>query len=235
MYTLRMKIVVVIPAFNEEKRLGAVLSDLKTIKAIKEIVVVDDGSRDETSKVAKRYKTKLIRVEDNTGKGNAMRLGAKMAFDEGAEAVIFMDGDGQHKTRDFHYFIDSLTIGKFDVVFGSRNLSLGVPFFRYMGNKFASVVISLLFGIYVSDLICGFRAVTKRGFNKLNWESKRYGVETEMVILTGIRKLKHCEVPVEVAYYDNFKGVTIFDAIIILKDVIKWKMFGWKKINRVAV
>ena len=86
-----MKIVVVIPAFNEEKRLGAVLSDLKTIKAIKEIVVVDDGSRDETSKVAKRYKTKLIRVEDNTGKGNAMRLGAKMAFDEGAEAVIFME------------------------------------------------------------------------------------------------------------------------------------------------
>ncbi|OGM22842.1 hypothetical protein A2961_01605 [Candidatus Woesebacteria bacterium RIFCSPLOWO2_01_FULL_39_21] len=227
-----MKITVVIAAFNEEKRLGAILGDLKAEKAIKEVIVVDDGSKDETSKVSKRYKARLIRVKNNTGKGNAMKLGATMAFDSGANAVIFMDGDGQHKTRDLHYFVDALTIGGFDVVFGSRNLSLGVPLFRYLGNKFASVLINLLFGIYVSDLICGFRAINKRGFNKLNWESKGYGVETEMVILTGIRKLKHCEVPVEVAYYDSFKGVTFFDALVILKDVLKWKLFGWKNFAR---
>ena len=74
-----------------------------------------------------------------------MKTGADAAFLLGADAVVFMDSDGQHKVKDLPHFIEALEKDKFDVVFGSRNLSHGVPFIRYMGNKFASMLISLLF------------------------------------------------------------------------------------------
>ncbi len=183
------KIAIVVPAFNEEKRLGSVLSDLK--KAKLPIYVVDDGSTDKTYSLAKKYGVNVTKLPQNSGKGAAMKIGAKLAFADGAGAVVYMDADGQHKVADLHYFVDALNIGEFDVVFGSRNLSLGVPFVRYVGNKAASILINMMFGIYVSDLICGYRALTKKAFEKVKWESDGYGVETEMVILAGLKKLKY--------------------------------------------
>ena len=153
-----------------------------------------------------------------------MKTGAEAAFQMGADAIVFMDSDGQHKAQDLPHFIEALEKDKFDVVFGSRNLSHGVPLVRYMGNKFASLLVSLLFGIYVSDLLCGYRGLSKRGFKKIYWESKGYGVETEMTARTAKSGLKHCEVPVETLYYDEVKGVTILDAFSILFDVLRWRI-----------
>ncbi len=159
------------------------------------------------------------------GKGAALKTGAEAAFAFGADAVIFMDSDGQHKIEDINVFIEKLKSGKYDVVFGSRNLGYGVPLDRYLGNKMASVTISLLFGVYISDLICGFRAITRKAFKKLDWESTGYGVETEMAILTARKGLRYCEVPVSTLYYDKVKGVTILDAFSIFFDVIRWRIF----------
>lgn len=220
---IKKKIAVVVPVFNEEIRMGAVLSDLKKLKL--PVYVVDDGSGDDSYGLAQKYKVNVLRHKTNEGKGAAMRTGANKAFADGAKAVIFMDGDGQHKASDLHYFIDALNVGGYEVVFGSRNLSLGVPFFRYLGNKLASVLINMMFGIYVSDLICGYRAMTNRAYDNIRWRSDRYGVETEMVVLTGKNGLRYCEVPVEVVYFDVFKGVTWVDSVKILGDVLKWK-FG---------
>jgi glycosyltransferase involved in cell wall biosynthesis len=216
-----MKIFIVIPAFNEEKHIADVLKDVK--KARLPVVVVDDGSSDKTYEIAKRSKFLVLRHKVNLGKGAAMKTGAKAAFKLGADAVIFMDSDGQHKVGDIEHFVDALN-QNFDVVFGSRNLSYGVPIVRFMGNKFASVLISLMFGIYISDLISGYRALTKKAFRKINWESTGYGVETEMVIKTGKHNLKYCEVPVATVYLDSVKGVTILDAVNILFDVVRWRL-----------
>jgi hypothetical protein len=95
---------------------------------------------------------------------------------------------------------------------------------RYIGNKFASLFISFLFGIYVSDILCGYRAITKRAYKKIIWESTGYGVETEMVINIAKANLKYCEVPVETVYLDNYKGVTILDAFGILGNALKWRV-----------
>ena len=217
-----MKIFVVIPAYNEAKRIGEVLSGLKRTEL--PVVVIDDGSSDKTVEVAKKHGVTTLRHKINLGKGAAMKTGAQAAFGLGADAVIFMDSDGQHRVEGLDNFVRALKSGMSDVVFGSRNLSMGVPLDRYLGNKVASVLVSLLFGIYVSDLICGYRALTKKAFKRLNWESSGYGVETEMVILTRKRHLKYCEVPVATLYYDKVKGVTILDAIGILFDVIRWKL-----------
>jgi glycosyltransferase involved in cell wall biosynthesis len=220
-----MNIFVVIPLFNEEKHIAHVLKDLASYKL--EMVVVDDGSRDNSRLKVQNLKLKnviFLEHKINLGKGAAMKTGADWAFLHGADAVVFVDADGQHETKDLTKFIDKLESGKYDIVFGSRNFQYGVPLVRYLGNKFASVLISSLFGIYVSDVICGYRGITRKGYETLEWESSGYGVETEMVIKTGRNKLAFCEVPVETIYHDKTKGVTILDAFGILGDVLKWKL-----------
>lgn len=217
-----MKIIIVVPAYNEAERIGKVLQDL--VKTKLPIIIVDDGSIDGTYEVIQKYKVTVLKHKINLGKGAALKTGCDAAFSLGAEGIIIMDSDGQHKVEDLDKFISALETENYDIIFGSRNLSFGVPFMRFIGNKFASVLVSFLFGIYVSDLICGFRAFTKNGYDKLKWQSSGYGVETEMVVRAGKLKLKYCEVPVETIYFDKFKGVTILDAFGILFSVLKWRI-----------
>lgn len=217
-----MKITIVIPAHNEAVRIGTVLNEL--IKMKMPIIVVDDGSNDDTSKIIQEYKVTLLKHKINLGKGAALKTGCDAAFSSGADGVIIMDSDGQHKAGDLSKFVKELENGSYEVIFGSRNLNFGVPFVRFIGNKFASVFVSFLFRIYVSDLICGFRAFTKIGYEKLKWQSLGYGVETEMVVRAGKLRLKYCEIPVETIYLDRSKGVTILDALSILFTVLKWRI-----------
>lgn len=216
-----MKIFIIIPAFQEAKRIGAVIKDVKKSKL--PIIVVDDGSKDNTFDVAKRHNISVIRHAINLGKGAAMKTGAEAAFSMGADAVIFMDSDGQHKVKNLPLFIKALE-KKHDIVFGSRNLSQGAPLIRYLGNKFASFFVSLLFGLYISDILCGYRGLSKEGYKRIRWDSRGYGVETEMVARAAIKKLKYCEVPVETVYYDEVKGVTILDSFGIFFDVLRWRI-----------
>lgn len=216
-----MKIYLVIPAYNEAKRLDNLLESLKEVDL--PVIMVDDGSSDKTFELAKKYSVTVLRHKVNLGKGAALKTGCEAAITLGASAVILMDSDGQHKASDLPKFIEKIDSGSYDVVFGSRNLSMGVPFVRYIGNKFASVLINLLYGIYISDLICGYRALTKKAFEKINWESAGYDVETEIVVRASLLKLRYCEVSVETVYYDKFKGVTILNALSILLNVIKWR------------
>lgn len=222
-----MKITIVLPVFNEEKKVGEVLKDL--LKFNFPVVVIDDGSTDQTSKIIDLYKKKsrklqIIRHKINLGKGAAIKTGCIVAFNNGADAIIMMDGDGQHRVSDLPKFIEALKKEKFDIIFGARLLNSKVPYIRLLGNKMASGLVAFLFGVYVSDLVCGFRAFTKKTFKKINLSSQGYGVEAEMVILAGRHKLTSCEIPVETVYYDKFKGVTVLDALMIFVDVLRWRI-----------
>lgn len=216
------KIFLVIPAHNEEKHIKSVLT--KAITSGHPIILVDDGSTDKTFKVAKSLIKSVVRHEVNLGKGAALKTGSMEAFKRGAEVVIFLDSDNQHKIEDLPKFVTALNNG-YDVVFGSRNLGYGVPLVRYLGNKIVSLAVRFVHGIYVSDILCGYKAMTKKAFDKLKWSSSGYNVETEIVIKTSKRGLKHCEVSTETVYLDSVKGLTVFDGISILASVIKWKVF----------
>lgn len=219
-----MKIALIIPVYNERKHIKKVLK--QALKQKIPVYVIDDGSTDKSLVEIEKIRNENLNIlihKINLGKGAALKTGAMAAFSDGADAVIFMDSDGQHKVEDLPKFIKALD-KKFDVVFGTRNLSFGVPLVRYVGNKMASLLIAKMFHIYVSDLICGFRALTRKAFEKLNWESTGYGVETEIAVRTAKSGLKHCEVPVETVYYDTVKGVTILDAFGIFFEVLRWKL-----------
>src|SRR5690348_13955343 len=131
-----MKLAVVIPAFNEQKRIGEVLRSLKPSGL--DVIVVDDGSRDKTSEVASLSHVVVLRHKINLGKGAAIKTGCEAAFFWGADAVIVMDSDSQHKVEDLEKFINAIKNDDYDVVFGSRNWVRGIPLVRYLGNKFGS-------------------------------------------------------------------------------------------------
>ncbi len=218
-----MKIFLIIPSFNEGQRLVKTLRETKKYIAEKNTIVVDDGSRTpETLPVGS--KAILVRHEINLGKGEAMKTGAKYAFNNRADAVIYIDADLQHNPKYLPKFKKLLKTN--DLVFASRVPTLGAPLVRLLGNKFASIYINILFGIYISDLLSGYRALNKKAYQLLKWESPRYGVETEMVARLGQNKnkLKWAEFPIETIYVNKYKGVTIIDAIKILTKSIWWKL-----------
>lgn len=220
-----MNIFIVIPIHNEEKHILKVLNGVSKQKL--QIIAVDDGSTD--SSLLKINKSNIPRLsvlhhKINLGKGSAMRSGADYAFSHGAEAVIFMDADGQHNPQNIKLFIKVLNTNLYDVVFGSRGFEKDAPPVRYAGNKIASFIINFLFGIYVSDPICGFRAITKKAYGKVRWNSSGYGVESEILARVKKNLLKYTEIPVDTIYFDRQKGVTMLDAIGIFGDVLKLKL-----------
>jgi glycosyltransferase involved in cell wall biosynthesis len=216
------RIFIVIPAFNEGKRLDSVIKQIKNLAPNQPIVVVDDGS-----KVAECPELKpgdiLLRHKINLGKGAALKTGIEYAFQHGAEAVVMMDADGQHDPKEIKEFIKKISEG-YDLVFGSRKKTIDTPLIRFLGNKFASLYISLLFGIYISDILSGYRAFTKRAYQRILWTSSKYGVETEMVARLGKNRqgLTWTEIPIDTIYIDKYKGVTILDALKILSQSFWW-------------
>ena len=219
-----MNIWLVIPSYNEGKRLRDTLKYAKKYFPETKTVVVDDGSiKRET--LSPTCNASLIRHQINLGKGAAMITGADYAFSQGAGAVIFMDADRQHNPKELKEFKKYLDKG-YDLVFGSRNYGYRTPLIRFLGNRIASVYINLLFHVYISDILSGYRALTKKAYGLVKWKSVRYGVETEMVARLGKHKhkLSWVEFPIETIYVDKYKGVTIIDAIKILMQSIWWKL-----------
>jgi glycosyltransferase involved in cell wall biosynthesis len=212
---------IVIPAFNEEGRIGKVVRDAK--KTGFPVIVVDDGSKDKTPEEAKKGGAIVLRHKINLGKGASLRTGVEAAFAMGAVAIVALDADGQHNPVHIPKFIKALNGGN-EIVFGTRQLSGKAPVVRLIGNKTGASLVYLLFGINRKDLLCGYLAFTKKAYKKIKWESARYGVETEIVARAGKNKLKYTEITIDTIYIDKYKGVSIVDALTILPSVFKWKL-----------
>lgn len=219
-----MKLAVVSPVFNEGGRA------VETIKKIRQtvdwlIVVVDDGSREGEGRALREELKSLQNVlllchEINLGKGAAIKTGVEAAFEHGAEAVVLIDSDGQHNVASLPVFARKLAEN--DIVFGYRVLDGQVPWVRRMGNIWASWLIRWLFGIKKRDLLSGYLAFSKKVYPKIEWQSRRYGIETEMAAKIGREKLPFSEIKIDTIYVDKYKGVTMLDAIKILCQLPFW-------------
>jgi len=154
-----MKIFTVIPAWKEEKNIE---KTVKSAKKYSKVVVVDDGSSDHTYEMAKKSGAIVERNKKNQGAGAATKKGIKKALDLGADIIVTMDADGQHKSEDIPRLINPIKDGKADFVLGSRfKRKDNMPLTKRFGNKILTSWTKLLFGVSVTDSQSGFKAMKR--------------------------------------------------------------------------
>ena len=215
-----MENVVVIPAYNEGERIAAVIE--KTRQFVPQIIVVDDGSRDNTPGKAQLPGVTVLRHRVNLGKGAALKTGCDYALEQDAKNIVVMDADGQHDPKEIPAFLKALK--EVDIVFGRRSLPENMPTIFRFGNTFISRALKFLYGFKVHDSQCGYRAFTAEAYKKIRWDTLDYFVETEMIVKAGNAKLRHKQVPIETIYADNYKGTTVLDGMMIVGKILGGRM-----------
>lgn len=213
---------IVIPGYNEEKYLASVLK--KVTKKTTNIIYVDDGSRDSSLEIAKKFPIHVLRHAINLGKGGALTTGCDYAFEEmKAEAVILMDGDDQHDPEEILLFKKRLEEGS-ELVLGARSLFSSMPLIRKIGNAFTSAVMLLLFFRYIPDILSGYKAFTKETYKKIKWEANDYSVELEISANIAKKKLDFSLVSIETIYHDMDRGMNALDAIKIVGKILSLRL-----------
>lgn len=196
-----MKILVVVPAYNEENSIGGVIGDLTDNFPGGDILVVNDGSRDRTSETASNLGAKVIDLPYNLGIGGAMQTGFRYALKGGYDAAIQFDGDGQHRADEIPKILVPYQRGDADLVVGSRFLSEGgftSSIQRKLGSKILSFVVSSLIGKRLTDTTSGFRLYGKKTIEFFSVLYPEDYPEVEALILAHKKGLRVSEVPAEI-------------------------------------
>lgn len=210
----------VIPAYNEETNIRNVI--IETKKYISNIIVVDDGSKDNTYQEAREENVTALKHIINLGKGAALKTGCDYAIKQGASQIIVLDADTQHEPAQIPFFLKELENA--DVVLGYRKLNKEMPHILKYGNWFINKTTKLLYGVNLQDTQCGYRAFTADAYKKIRWKSSNYSMESEMIANIGKKELKYKEIPIKTIYTDKYKGTTMIDGIKIFFNLCWWRL-----------
>ncbi|MGI6484211.1 MAG: glycosyltransferase family 2 protein [Candidatus Dojkabacteria bacterium] len=209
-----MSTYIVLPAYNEGKVIKKTIEGIKK-EGFDNIIVVDDGCKDNTSKEALSTGVIVVKHPINRGKGAATQTGIDAAKLLNADIIVTMDSDGQHNPKDIQKLIEPIQKGTTDVVIGSRFLekSNDIPKTRILMNKVGNLITLLFFGAMSSDSQSGFRAYSNKAANSVYSYMDRYEFESEMLGHIKAAKLKIKEVPIKVIYTEHslnkYKGDTV--------------------------
>ena len=193
-----VRVLVVVPAFNEERSLASVAEDLRRHAPFASICVVDDGSTDGTARVARSVGLHLLRLPVNLGIGGAVQTGFLYAREQGFDVVVQFDGDGQHDAASLPGLLDPIVRGDADLVIGSRFLgedSFRSTLSRRLGIRYLSAVIRLRCGRKVADVTSGFRATGRAGIALFACTYPADYPEPEAIALAARAGLRVLEVP----------------------------------------
>ena len=199
-----MKIIIGIPAFNEEKNIAGIISKLKRIT--KDIIVCNDGSTDLTADIAEEMGALVINHEKNLGYGGAIRSIFLKAKDLNGDVLVTFDADGQHRIEDIDKVINPILEGRSDIVIGSRFLDDNekeVPQYRKVGIKVITKITNATLKKDLTDSQSGFRAYSKQVLNEIKPVESGMGVSTEILIKASSKNLKISEVPIKILYGEN--------------------------------
>ena len=225
----RERVMVIVPAYNEGSVIQMTVSNL--LRAGHEVVLVDDGSQDETAAVRDLPGVIYIRHAVNLGQGAALQTGMTYAFRAGADIAVHFDADGQHDWRQIDRLLAPIREGSADVVFGSRFLrdedGAKVPWKKRILLRGGILVSWLLAGIRLSDTHNGFRALSRRALGAIHLQENGFAHATEILQRVRQSNLRFVEVPITVSYtdYSLQKGQPISNSINVLFDLILSRMF----------
>ncbi len=201
-----MQIVAIIPTHNEQKAIADVVRVVKALGHI--VLVINDGSTDKTSSVARAAGAEVVDIAQKSGKGNALRVGFDQARRKNAAAVICLDGDGQHDPQEIPNFINAWQKSSAGIVNGDRmHNPKGMPLVRLMTNRFMSWIISCLCHQKVADTQCGYRLIDSRVLDAIKLQSNDFEIETEILIEASRHKFKIVSVPIKTIYSDEVSKI----------------------------
>jgi glycosyltransferase involved in cell wall biosynthesis len=215
---------VIIPAHNEEKMIGQVLSDL--LQYPYHILVVDDGSTDQTMQAALQYPVTVLRHVTNLGQGAALQTGIRYALSlPETRLIITFDADGQHHASDLPRMLETCLEGHYDIVLGSRFMETGralnMPVMKRIVLKLAIWFTRVNTGLRLSDTHNGLRVLTAEAAHKVQITQNGMAHASEILAQMADHKMRYCEVPVTVSYsgYSLQKGQSLLNIINILWDM----------------
>ncbi len=209
--------IIVIPAYNEERTVAEVVS--AAVKVADHVVVVDDGSRDQTAALARQAGAIVVRHAINRGVGAALATGIAAANRLNPDAVVTMDADGQHRTEDAARVFERLAQGDVDLVLGSRlkrgGESGNMPFYRVLFNSIGNLLTYLLFGVWVTDSQSGLRGLSKKAASTIDLRTNGMEALSEFIKEIKDRHWRFAEIPIKAIYtdYSLSKGQNFFVGI----------------------
>jgi len=196
-----LKVIVGIPAFNEEKNIAVLIIQLK--KIADKIIVCNDGSTDLTSKIAEELGATVVNHEKNLGYGAAIRSIFLKSKNLDGDILVTFDADGQHRIEDVNRVIDPIINGESDLVIGSRFLDENekeVPKYRKVGINVLTKITNATIKKQLTDSQSGFRAYSKKVLNELNPAELGMGISTEILIKASTKNFRISEVPIKIIY-----------------------------------
>jgi glycosyltransferase involved in cell wall biosynthesis len=218
-------VVAIIPAFNEDKYIASVV--LKARRWVDRVLVVDDGSDDLTADLASQAGATLVRHTENRGKGAAVRTGLEWALATHVQAVILLDGDGQHHPHDIENLLNPVLVGDADMVVGSRFLGVdtprNVPRWRMFGQRALNALTAVASGQVMTDSQSGFRALSPRAMRVLcgSLQGDGFSLESEMQLVAHQHGLRTVEAPVAMDYHVPLKRNPVAHALQVIDGLLR--------------
>lgn len=228
-----LRVCVVIPAYNEGKVIASVIQDAKKRIQAKgydiDVVVVNDGSKDNTSSQAAKGGAIVINHILNSGAGGATATGLSYANQNGYDIAATMDADGQHKADDIVRGLFELQAQHADLLIGSRLIDASkkdMSPLKRVGNWGLSFITMLLFGVYTTDSQSGMRLYSRKALEQLRWKTSGYEFCSEMIWRANQLGLSIKEYPITVIYtdYSKGKGQNNWNGVNILKSLVRRRL-----------
>jgi glycosyltransferase involved in cell wall biosynthesis len=217
------RIFCIIPALNEQRNISGVVRSV--VPCVTSVIVVDDGSRDDTGKLAQEAGASVLRHFINRGQGAALRTGTEYAVSQGADIIVHFDADGQFLPQDIAAVTKPIVDGAAEIVFGSRFLdnTTKMPFIKKrVIMPLARLVNKLFLGVELTDPQSGFRAFSRKAYPQLAWQQDGMAHASEILSLSVRSGLPIREVPITVIYHQF--GQKFSGGIKILKELFFGKL-----------
>jgi len=215
-----LRVIAAIPCYNEERHIGSVV--IRTKKYVDDVVVIDDGSSDDSAEVARAAGAIVHQHDRNRGYGAAIRSALDKGRELHAGVTVILDGDGQHDPRDIPAVIKPVIDGEAEVVVGSRFLGKrqGTPRYRRIGQRVLTVATNVGAGSKISDSQSGFRALSAKALDAISLSEGGMSVASEMQFAIKQSGMRVAEVPINVTYYGKARRNPVLHGLNVLSRVM---------------